>query len=334
VADVLSLASDAPTSPDTADTESRAESAAARFLDRYVSDDGRVVRRDQGDDTVSEGQAYALLLAAAIGDRERFDLVWSWTAANLQRPDALLAWHWADGRVVDPEPAADADLDAARALLLAGERCGDRAYRDEAVRIGAGILTLETVGTDDGRVLVAGPWARVPPVTINPSYVAPRAYSELFAASGDQLWASVARTGRDHVRTLTLQGLPPDWARLDPVAGVRGAPPPGDDAPETAQFGLDAARVPVRFAEDCDPVGREVAASLWPDLRARDASHPLDLVAAAAAAHAAGARRRRNELLDAAERRERAEPGYYGAAWVALGRVLLTTDLAGRCDVR
>ncbi|HEX6312457.1 MAG TPA: glycosyl hydrolase family 8, partial [Acidimicrobiia bacterium] len=81
-------------------------------------------------------QAYALLLAAAIGDRARFELVWAWTAANLQRPDGLLAWHWADGSVADAEPAADADLVTSRALLLAGERFDEPAYRDEGVRVG------------------------------------------------------------------------------------------------------------------------------------------------------------------------------------------------------
>ena len=87
-----------------------------RFLDRYVDDDGRVVRHDQGGDTVSEGQAYAMLLAVAADDRDRFAQVWDWTRAHLQRGDGLLAWRWAGGRVVDDEPATDADLDAARAL--------------------------------------------------------------------------------------------------------------------------------------------------------------------------------------------------------------------------
>jgi endoglucanase len=46
--------------------------AAKRFLTRYVTADGQVVRRDQGGDTVSEGQAYAMLLTATSGDRDRF----------------------------------------------------------------------------------------------------------------------------------------------------------------------------------------------------------------------------------------------------------------------
>ncbi|HEX6312192.1 MAG TPA: hypothetical protein VF152_11275 [Acidimicrobiia bacterium] len=124
---------------------------------------------------------------------------------------------------------------------------------------------------------------------------------------------------------------------------MRPAPPPGGDeagagdAPDPGgptKLGLDAARVPVRFAEDCAPAGRDLAAALWPRLRSHSARHPIELVAAAAAAGAAGNRKARDELLDAAERRERREPSYYGAAWVALGRVLLTTDLAGRCPER
>ena len=49
------------------------QDSANAFLEDWVDDDGRVVRRDQGDDTVSEGQAYGLLIAAGAGDEETFD---------------------------------------------------------------------------------------------------------------------------------------------------------------------------------------------------------------------------------------------------------------------
>ena len=75
--------------------------AAESFLSAYVDADGRVVRHDQGGDTVSEGQAYALLVAAATDDRERFGAVWDWTRENLQRDDGLFAWRWADGEIAD-----------------------------------------------------------------------------------------------------------------------------------------------------------------------------------------------------------------------------------------
>src|SRR5260370_39946606 len=50
----------APSSPQQA--------AASRFLAKYTRPDGRVVRLDQGRDTVSEGQAYGMLLAEVAGD--------------------------------------------------------------------------------------------------------------------------------------------------------------------------------------------------------------------------------------------------------------------------
>src|SRR6266545_2779995 len=122
--------------PPEPSAEELARVAADRFLDHYMEPDGRVVRRDQGGDTVSEGQAYAMLITVATGDRARFARVWTWTAQHLQRPDGLLSWHWADGHVVDPEAAADADLDAARALVFAAERFDEPSYLDQAQRIG------------------------------------------------------------------------------------------------------------------------------------------------------------------------------------------------------
>lgn len=73
-----------------------------QFLSEWV-EDGRVVRRDQGGDTVSEGQAYGMLIAVAVGDEKTFDQIWSWTKKNLVRDDGLLAWRWDEGRVVDDE---------------------------------------------------------------------------------------------------------------------------------------------------------------------------------------------------------------------------------------
>src|SRR4051812_29334355 len=79
-----------------------ARAAAKRFLAQYVEPDGRVARHDQGDDTVSEGQSYALLLAQVAGDHDTFDRAWQWTAAHLSRPDGLLAAHaLSSGEIAD-----------------------------------------------------------------------------------------------------------------------------------------------------------------------------------------------------------------------------------------
>ena len=108
-----------PATPPTTTTVPVAKNLAVSFLDRYVDPDGRVVRHDQGGDSVSEGQAYGLLLAVAARDAARFDAIWTWEKANLQEPDGLFAYHWSDGAVVGTGAATDADLDTAWALVLA-----------------------------------------------------------------------------------------------------------------------------------------------------------------------------------------------------------------------
>jgi endoglucanase len=314
--------------------------AAAAFLDRYVDGDGRVVRRDQGGDTVSEGQAYALLLAALDGDEARFDRTWTWTRTHLQRDDGLLAWHWRDGRVVDAQPAADADLDAARALAVAARRFGRPALRAQARRMARAIRRKET---RDGH-LVAGPWARERGV-VNPSYASPAAEATLARLGHARAWRRLRANGLDTVRRLTAgPKLPPDWAVVR--LGSHGEPssttatgPPGD-AGAAPVYGYDAVRVPVRLAEACDPRARRIAARLWPLLRRGDPailprtrdSHgapgatrsPVALVGAAAAAHAAGDAAARDRLLAAAQGLDAEQPSYYGAAWVALGSRLLS----------
>ena len=303
------------------------------FLDRYVSGDGRVVRHDQGGDTVSEGQAYAMLLAVAEDDEQRFADVWSWTREHLRRPDGLLSWRWADGRVADPEPAADADLDAARALLLAADRFGEPRYADDGKALGRAVVEHETTLAADKTVLVAGPWAQGRPV-VNPSYFSPRA----FAALGREDLAASSRRLADR---LTAGGLPPDWAVVEPWGVVPTGPPAGGDA----VYSYDAARLPIRLAESCDPEDRELAARLWPRLRespgtARraldgtplgDDEHAVALAGAAAAAHAAGDRHAATDLLDRAARLERERPSYYGAAWVELTRAMLQDGTLGSC---
>ena len=231
------------------------QDAAARFLDGYVEPDGRVVRRDQGGDTVSEGQAYAMLLAAATGDRERFDAAWGWARAHLMRGDGLLAWRWADGDVVDDEPAADADLDAARALLVAARRFDAPEYGAAGRRLGEAIRAHMIVNG----LLYAGPWARDERV-VNPSYFSPRA----FAALG---WDDALERGRGVLAALG-EPLPPDWLRVEGDTVRPAGPPSEEGAP--AVYGYDAVRVPLRFAESCAPSDRLIAARAWPALRDRD----------------------------------------------------------------
>lgn len=305
---------------------------AEEFLDRYVQDDGRVVRSDQGSDTVSEGQAYAMLLAVALGDEERFGRVWDWTRRMLQRPDGLLSWHWSGDRVTDAQSASDADIDAAYALLLAGERFGDDSYTREARRIAGAVLEIETAEFGQGRVLVAGPWAREQRV-VNPSYVFPLAFRRFADAFGEEGWNAVLSGSVAVVERVTSGGSswPPDWAHVTPDGDVTEGRPPGVEGPPAE--GLDAARVPLRFASSCGDEARGLASMLWRNVGERTGgdAHPANIVGAAAAAHAAGDTRSRDELLARAEEVVRARPTYYGWALVALGPALLDGDALRSC---
>ena len=330
----------------TAEPAAEAAAAARRFLDRYVDSDGRVVRHDQGGDTVSEGQAYAMLIAAAVGDADAFDVIRRWTFDQLMTDSGLLAFRWADGSIADPMPAADADLLAAAALVLAGDRFGDASMAVDAARLADAIVANEVADIDGEPVLLAGPWALADGI-VNPSYFVLPAMSVL-ASSGDYRWAAVASSSRRVIAELTASRphLPPDWAHVAAGATTEPRPAPGGD---TVVYGFEAVRLIVQLAADCDPAGRDLAARVWPFLSSEDADgtvnasyhldgspatdypHPVGLTAAAAAAHAAGDGDAADRLLDEAAELDEARPTYYGSVWIALARLWLDTDLLSAC---
>ena len=333
--------------PGSEQRELTADEAAEGFLSEYVDADGRVVRRDQGGDTVSEGQAYALLVAVGIGDRDTFAEVWSWTEDNLQRPDGLLSWRWADGAVVDASSASDADIDTARALVLAGTAFADPQLSADGIALGQAVLDLETVRTGAGRILVAGNWATEEPFAYNPSYVSPAASGLLAQASGDPRWAELDEGSRVVTAALLAESeLPPDWAQVRADGTVEAMPGAQGRGNDGVRYSYDATRTPVRLAESCASADRALAARLVDVLdRSGADTAALDLggaaltgdesaVAAVGQAAAVAAEgdldRARAELVDA-DHLQQQTPTYYGAAWNALGRLLLTDDALGGC---
>ena len=136
---------------------------------------------------------------------------------------------------------------------------------------------------------------------------------------------------------LTEHPLPPDWAQVSSSGAVTSTNAPDGTGP---RFSFDAARVLLRTAESCTPDARALAVDTAKELTGPinelrgvytldgtptvDWQHPLVLAAAAAAA-AAGRQDAAAAALDAAAQLSQREPGYYGAAWVALGRVELQT---------
>jgi endoglucanase len=121
-----------------------------------------------------------------------------------------------------------------------------------------------------------------------------------------------------------------------------GAASAGSSSPAS---GLDAVRLAVRSAESCVPADRRIAARLWPTYRRHPGfasyslagrpqggqNHAASFVAAAAAAKADGDDDAARDLLDRAQAANSSVPTYYGAAWVALGRVMLSSNALGSC---
>jgi endo-1,4-beta-D-glucanase Y len=319
---------------------------AQAFLRVYVTPSGRVIRRDQGGDTVSEGQAYALLLSQLTGQVGTFDRVWNWTRTHLQLPDGQLAYATnADGSLRDSQPASDADLLAAWALSRATGSAA-AADRRQARRIADALLTHDTIFRDGRTLLAAGPWATGSPGSLDPSYWAPQAFTALARLTGDARWRALDAGAQAAEAALTRNGalLAPDWARLD--GSVVSATPAPNGAVAQVQYGLDAQRLVVWLASSCQSVDRRLAARWWtllsrPQRAAALAltpsgqvlntnSNAVPLVAAAAAAAAAGDTAARDRYLAAARAQQAAHPTYYGGAWLALGEGLLGGALA-RC---
>lgn len=331
----------------TVSEQSQALADASTFLARYVNPDGRVVRRDQGGDTVSEGQGYALLLAYADGRRSRFSTIWSWTAHHLQRSDGLFGYDWSAGRLSSSTPAADADTQIAWALDLAGAHWHVSAYSSAARRIATAIATAEIGYDGQGHpTLAAGPWAIQSgrPVTVEPGYWTYPADDALASLTGDNRWKALADADLAHLITVTGDGasLPPDWAAVG--SGVTAISPPSNPG-STPVSGQDGLRAMVWAA--CTGSSRALGGKWWPlvastamtaplsrDLNGTptDTSRsPLAAVAVAAAAAEAGQPARRDALLGLADRIAQQYPTYYGTAWAALGRIILTTRLFPGC---
>ncbi len=98
----------------------------ATYKQRFISSEGRLIDDSAGNVSHSEGQGYAMLLAAFAGDRETFDKLWSWTAANLEirggRPRRLAL---APAR--PPERRRQEQCDRRRSAYRLGSRRG-RSY--------------------------------------------------------------------------------------------------------------------------------------------------------------------------------------------------------------
>lgn len=236
----------------------------AGFKHFFIDQQGRV-KRNKSNDTVSEAQAYAMLRAVWMNDKETFDKCYSWTENNMSRlqktGDNLLAWHWKDGEITDLMPASDADVDYALSLIFADKLWGHsspndlEAYGQKAKAILHDILELETYSTTTDRFYLS-PWIinrHSKPVLfpVNPSYYSPAHFRIFYQYTGDIRWLDLVDTTYFILNTLSREfngepgvGLIPDWCSVDDFDKFR--PLEG----KHNYFGTEAIRIPFRVALD------------------------------------------------------------------------------------
>jgi endoglucanase len=208
------------------------------YVESFVSQDGRVLERNAGDRTTSEGQAYALFFALASGERNLFARLLGWTERNLARGDlgaTLPAWNWGKRRdgswgVVDENSASDADLWIAYDLLEAGRLWGEERYTGLARRVLANVAAREVVTIRGlGPMLLPGPkgFATRGGFRLNPSYEPPQLLRRFAAEDPGGPWGAILESTIRMLRETAPRGAVADWVFFGPARGFAFDPVKG-----------------------------------------------------------------------------------------------------------
>lgn len=197
------------------------------YAQRFVQDDGRVVEYSQGSRTTSEGQAYALFFALVANDRKRFDLILKWTENNLAKSDMqtnLPSWLWGKAKdktwkVLDTNPASDADLWLAYTLTQAGKLWKVPQFTMLADAILNNIEKYEVTKLNNiGYVLLPTLRTTVEKDEVwkvNLSYT-PIQILRFFSIDKDnQVWLSIAESSLKLMSLHNVKGLTADWIMYD-----------------------------------------------------------------------------------------------------------------------
>ena len=193
------------------------------FAARHIQPDGRVIDFDTPlQQSTSEGQSYALFFSVVHDDRRNFERVLAWTETNLSGgslAQRLPAWLW--GRkteggwgVIDTNPASDAELWIAYALLEAARLWNEPRYRTLGRALLALVVRDEVVTLAGlGRMLL--PWSRDvasgPVWRLNASYMPLQLLRRFQQEEPTGPWREIADNTVRMIAEVSPQGFTPDW---------------------------------------------------------------------------------------------------------------------------
>ena len=209
------------------------------YTKAFLDDQGRIIDRSAGDRTTSEGQAYALFFALVDNDKAKFSKVLKWTEANLAGGDltaSLPAWEWGrtsagEWKIIDDNPASDADLWMAYSLLEAGRLWHDPRYENLGRLMAARIAKEEVALVPGvGTSLIPGPHGFHPDdqtYVLNPSYIPLPVLAYFAKTMPDGPWGEIIETLPQLFGQQVGHGFAMDWVEGSP-SGLRAVAPPAE----------------------------------------------------------------------------------------------------------
>jgi len=226
-----------------------------QYASKYVDIQGRVIDKQSGDRTTSEGQAYAMFFSLVAGDRARFDKLFQWTESNLAAGDLtarLPAWSWgkaADGtwKVLDANSAGDADLWMSYTLIQAGNLWHDARYKNMGEVMAKRIAHDEVINIPSlGPVILPGKTGFHPDENtwiVNPSYEPLPLIEQMAIAQPDGPWSAMVKVLPKFITVSSAGGFVMDWMQYNTTTGWKPVPLPGQTNVPDALGSYDAIRV-------------------------------------------------------------------------------------------
>ncbi len=223
--------------------------AWAGYKTGYIDSAGRVIRHDEGGDTVSEGIAYALQFAVMMRDQATYDKVLNWAETHLKRslPGSgrstfLASYAWktdASGNPTDWNFASDAQWDIWDAVdnaVRTWNRASDISLRAAiatdlknmfVVNGSRAHLMTDEYQVPNGHHQFGGSWIG----EVNPSYNRPHLFRRAFTVHGytefqkgvDGFYYMLGKVTDNATLIPTTAGLPPNWCYYDYNADDFGA---------------------------------------------------------------------------------------------------------------
>jgi endoglucanase len=214
---------------------------------------GAVIRPENGNDTVSEGIGYGMLIAVFMNDQPMFESLWTYSQQHLDGK-GLMTWcipSGMTGSCTGSGSATDGDEDIAYALLMATKQWGTHA--SDAMTQIKNILKDEV----SGNILEGGDGFNNAS-EIDPSYFAPSYYRAFaaFDSADSAAWMSVLQESYSILGMATgADGLVPNWVNPSGT-GISSV-----DSTNGPYFGYDSCRIPFRVGMDFCINGEPLAQS-------------------------------------------------------------------------